>query len=185
MAERSLCIEFVCTANVSRSPYAERSAASLCDPSRAVFRSSGVLARNGDAMDPQMAALLKARGVDPGGHESLPLDGERIIEADLILTMEAAHRNRILEHWPEAIRKTFTLTQFVDVLATMPAGETRGDTIAAAFARRTAASARGDIEDPYRRDPAVAAAVADRLDDLVWALAQGLNLVYTPRRAVT
>lgn len=188
MADRlPLCIEFVCTANISRSPYAERSAASLCDPALVVFRSSGVQARHGDPMDPQMAAQLQSRGVHPGPHASRPLDSAGIASADLILTMEAVHRNRILEHWPESIRKTFTITQFVDVLATLPLSGTgggRNGLIAAAFARRSAADARRDVTDPFRREPQIVAGVAQQLDDLVWALAQGLQLVHVPRRGV-
>lgn len=188
MADRlPLRIEFVCTANISRSPYAEQSAASLCNPALAAFRSSGVRARHGDPMDTQMVAELQSRGVHPGPHASRPLDSRGIASADLILTMEAAHRNRILEHWPESIRKTFTITQFVSVLATLPlsgTGGARRGIIADAFARRSAADAQGDVTDPFGREPRIAAEVAEQLDDLVWALAQGLQLAHLPRRGV-
>lgn len=179
-----LRIEFVCTANIARSPYAERAAASMADPRLVRFSSSGVSARPGFGMDELMAAELRRRGVSPGRHASRPLDEAVVAAADLVLTMEAAQRQRILDHWPDSIRKTFTWTQFMAVLRTLPEGPTGRDSIAAAFARRGAAHAVEDITDPHHRGAELAGRVAQRLDDLAWELVLGLGLVQEPRRAI-
>lgn len=181
---RPLRIEFVCTANISRSPYAERTAASMSDPALVRFRSSGIQASEGAPMDPQMVAELRKRGVAPGRHVSRPLSDVRVTGADLVLTMEASHRQHILDYWPESVRKTFTFAQFVVALADLPRRLHGRDAIEAAFDSRSAVDPRDDVIDPYRRGPEIAAVAAERLDDLAWELVRGLKLAHGPRRAI-
>jgi protein-tyrosine-phosphatase len=51
-------------------------------------------------------------GIDISGHQSRPLSPALINEADLILTMEAHHRQAIVTAWPQATARTYVLSAF-------------------------------------------------------------------------
>ena len=55
-----LQVLFVCTANISRSPYLELRARSLAGDAPVDFASAGVHARDGTLIDPAMAVELAA-----------------------------------------------------------------------------------------------------------------------------
>jgi protein-tyrosine phosphatase len=81
----------VCHANVCRSPAAERLFKSRQDARGAqpiAFRSAGLRAIDGYAMDPVMRRLLEERGVESGAHRARRLDGNLVLDADLILVTE-------------------------------------------------------------------------------------------------
>ena len=81
----------VCHANVCRSPAAERLFKSRQDARGAqpiAFRSAGLRAIDGYAMDPVMRRLLEERGVESGAHRARRLDGKLVRDADLILVTE-------------------------------------------------------------------------------------------------
>lgn len=165
-------IEFVCTGNIGRSPYAQRLAASLADPQRVRFTSSGVMAVAGYPMLDSMADQLRIRGVDSEGHHARALTCAILSDADLALTMDAAQRQRVLDDWPGAAPKTFTLAQFLDSLKSLTAPVTVAD----AFAHRSPARPDGDIADPIGRGARGAARVASQLDLLVSELVSELGL---------
>ena len=90
-----------------------------------------------------------------------------VADADLVLTAEAAHRTFLLDEHPEAFRKVFTLGQFAEAVKSS-GGTARGrELIEVVGRRRPAADPRHDVDDPYRRGPEVAQAVAARIDELL------------------
>lgn len=86
---------FVCTANISRSPYAERRAAHLLRELGAAgdsvtVESAGIPGYPGRDMDAPMAAQLRRRGGDPTDHVSRVLTTEMLALADVVVTFEFA-----------------------------------------------------------------------------------------------
>ncbi len=162
-----LRVLFVCTANISRSPYAERQAALLSatastDPLRTA--SAGVPGFPGRGMDPAMAEELRARGGDPLGHVSRCLTREILDGADVVLTFEFAQRIRIVERWPDQAIKVFGLHQFTEALGRV-GSQARGLTLLdEVYGTARPDGINHDVADPYRRGAAAARVCADEVD---------------------
>lgn len=168
-----LKVVFVCTANICRSAYAEARARQLCESSgftNLEFSSAGTRGFNAAQIDDEMQQQLIARGGDASAHRSQRLTRDIVADADLILTAEAEHRNFVLEEWPAAMRRTYTLGQFAKILERLDGDEHGRDAIAAAFPRRVHATKELDIKDPYRRGTEAAQACAQHVDQLLAAV---------------
>lgn len=158
--EDAFFILTVCTGNVCRSPAVERLLASQLGPTVSVS-SAGTHALVGHPIAEPMAALLQQVGVESKGFEARRLSEQMLKEADLILPMTRVQRGLIVELWPSAVRRTFTLREFARLLtqvdpSALPQG-TPGDRLHAAI--RLAAAERGrwrtppdedDVVDPFR-----------------------------------
>jgi len=162
-----LRVLFVCTANICRSAYAEvRSRQLLGEGWGIEVSSAGTHGWVDHPMDAYMAAELRARGADPSGFRSRRLTAQIVKDADLILTMEVKHRDFILDEWPGAFKKTYTLHQFADIASAAPDLDMRR-LIAEAPRLRKAPGASGDVPDPYGRGADAATACAMQLDALL------------------
>jgi protein-tyrosine-phosphatase len=168
-----LRVLFVCTANISRSPYLELTARRLAgEGADVVFASAGTHGFDAHTMDEAMVPLL------PDGtaaeHASRRLTRAILEDADLVLTAEATHRSFILEEFPQHFRKVFTVGQFAATVEEHP--DLRGrQLVAAAAARRTAARPEHDIADPYRRGEAAAATAADTMSRMLGVIVPRLT----------
>lgn len=160
-------ILFVCTANICRSAYADVRARSLLGDRRAQISSAGTWGFDAAPMDDQMAAQATARGMDPSLFRSQRVTAAMVNESDVVLAMAAEHRTFLLEDWPGALAKTFTITQFSEAIAQVDPGLRGVDLVKAARAVRNAPHRAGDIADPYRKGASAAAACAQQLDDLL------------------
>lgn len=113
---------FVGTANVCRSPLAERLAVAAArqwlgaGAADAEILSAGLGVTAGQPMDPRSARVLAQLGGDPAGFTSRPLVPGEISDADLVLTMTRQQRRAVLEKSPRLLRHTFTLTEAADLL---------------------------------------------------------------------
>ena len=87
-------------------------------------------------------------------------------EADLVLAMTRAQRGLVVELWPPAVRRTFTLREFARLLswvdpsalpAGTPAERLRAATplAAAERGRKQSSPDEDDVVDPFRRSNAV------------------------------
>lgn len=171
-------ILFVCTANVSRSPYAHVRMSELFGQAGVRVASAGVPGTEGRAMDPAMEVLLPFEDEEALAHRSRILSAEILRESDVVLTMEFAHHMRILDQWPDAVGRVFGLRQFVDGLERVNASGPPADRVALVRDAVAPNSMMWDIDDPYRRGPRAARACADQLDELVLRL--GVGLGYKP-----
>ena len=58
------------------------------------------------------AALLKERGIDVSAHRATQITANDVRHSDLILTMTAAHKEKLIALFPEAKDKTFTIADY-------------------------------------------------------------------------
>lgn len=173
----------VCDGNICRSPAAELLWRARLG-STVTVSSAGLVARVGEPIAEPMARLLLARGVQPYGFAARQVTSELVAAADLVLTMTTAQRGAVVSRVPVAVRRTFTLREFADMIAIigaeLPASRSPATRLAALLEAAPRARARrglvaDDIEDPYRRSDDVAERVlsllADAVDDVTSALA--------------
>jgi protein-tyrosine phosphatase len=75
------------------------------------IRSAGVATVEGMPISPHAAATLRKRNLALPGSSSV-LSADEVLWANLILTMTAGHKRAILERFPEALSKTYTLKEY-------------------------------------------------------------------------
>src|SRR5829696_596819 len=115
MSQGAFSILAVCTGNVCRSPAVERLLASKLGPTVAV-KSAGTHALVGHPISDPMAALLRDGGLETNGFEARRVSEQILKEADLILAMTRAQRGLVVELWPPAVHRAFTLREFARLL---------------------------------------------------------------------
>jgi protein-tyrosine phosphatase len=76
-------------------------------------RSAGISTVDGLPVSAHAQTILRRMGVTRMGASSA-LDGSSVSWADLILTMTTGHKRSLLQRFPEAVDKTYTLREFVD-----------------------------------------------------------------------
>src|SRR4029453_8303241 len=116
MSQEVFSILAVCTGNVCRSPAVERLLDDRLGPTVSVS-SAGTHALVGQPISEPMAALLRDTGVEPDSFEARRLSEQMLKQADLILSMTRAQRSLVVELWPAAVRRTFTLREFARLLS--------------------------------------------------------------------
>lgn len=104
-------IYFVCTGNTCRSPMAEAILKSKKLDNVSV-RSAGIYAMEGGEMSGNAKEALDKEGIFHN-HISHSVTPEDLQWADLVLTMTAAHREFILQRFPNYVDKIYTLKQYV------------------------------------------------------------------------
>ncbi|MGM1028337.1 MAG: low molecular weight phosphatase family protein [Actinomycetota bacterium] len=190
----------VCTGNLCRSPLAEQllrarllSGLPGLEESSIEVTSAGTMAVVGNRMQPAAMNEAKRLGVrDAEAHRARPLDRDQVERADLVVTMAREHSSAVVRMVPRAHHRTFTLVELTRIVESIADGRSPmpldpiHDSGATPFLLQVveAAEVRGlqpaqdrkglDVEDPYRRSPAVyrrsANAVAEHVDRLVVAL---------------
>lgn len=151
----------VCTGNICRSPAAERLFKSVVKPS-VDPRSSGTYAMVGQPIAPPMASLLRDAGALTDDFAARQLSEQHIRDAHLVLAMTRDHRAAVVDLWPGAVRRTFTLREFARLVQLvdpekLPAADaavrlSAAIPLAAAERRQVSQSPEvDDIADPYRR----------------------------------
>ncbi|MEU8587049.1 hypothetical protein AB0C59_08610 [Streptomyces sp. NPDC048664] len=121
---------FVCTGNVHRSVLAERLLAARLPAGSAVrAESAGTLAHRRPGMESGTRAVLERLGGDGHGFSARPLTGRLVAEASLVLGLAREHREAAVRLAPAAMRRCFTLKEFVRLAAAAPGREEdrRGD----------------------------------------------------------
>jgi protein-tyrosine phosphatase len=115
-------------------------------------------------MHERAALVLEGLGGDAAGFKARQLTARIASEADLVLTMTRAHRDKVLELTPRLLRRTFTLTEAAQLAAQADA---RHVTDLAELRPRLAAQESEDIPDPIGRDAEVFAAVGSQIAGLL------------------
>ena len=157
-------ILMVCTANICRSPAAERllalelSRRDLSEDLNVKIGSAGVRGWDAKPMDPEAAAALERRGGTSRGFASRALTEKIVKSASLILTATREHRSELLESYPQALRRTFTMKEFAH-LSSLPSMSdavresgllSASDLVDSAYRHRGGATINNaDVADPY------------------------------------
>ncbi|MFS0881888.1 low molecular weight protein arginine phosphatase [Metabacillus niabensis] len=103
---------FVCTGNTCRSPMAEALLKHLKTSEQIEVKSAGVFAMDGNNASPNAIEALREKGI-VCEHQSSSLSPELVEWATIILTMTNSHKQSVIDYYPDAGRKTFTLTEYV------------------------------------------------------------------------
>lgn len=108
-------ILFVCTGNTCRSPMAEAMLRAMAKQQGVPLevRSAGVSTIDGLPISAHAATTLRGKAVEPQG-SSRALSGEAVAWADLILTMTSGHKRNLINWFPEAVDKAYTLKEYVN-----------------------------------------------------------------------
>ncbi|MCX5200261.1 low molecular weight phosphatase family protein [Streptomyces sp. NBC_00237] len=163
---------FVCTGNVHRSVLAERLLARHAGRGVRVF-SAGTRPPGPYPMDPATRAVLERRGGDGRDFASRRLTAALVAEASLVLGMEREHREAAVRLRPVALRRIFTLREFLR-LAEGASGEP-GEVVAHAAGMRGEAvpvdAEQDAVSDPWGRGPEALSACGALLDVHIAALA--------------
>lgn len=181
-----LRVLFVCTANISRSPYAERRASQAVADGSVVFASAGVPGYPGRAMDPEMERLLLERGGSSEGHVSRSVSEEIIAGVDLVLPFEFAQHMKLLDAFPDQADKIVGVGQLATAVARLREADEDlasvdgvDDLVRVVTQQAGPNSMSFDIDDPFRRGARVATACADQIDrhlDLILPFLAGAEL---------
>ena len=110
-------ILFVCTANRFRSPiaaiYFAQKVVQQGDDQDFQISSAGTWTVSGQPATPNAVELGEAYDLNLSLHKSRLLTGEILSKADLVLVMEAGHKEAILHEFPSSKQRVFLLTEAV------------------------------------------------------------------------
>jgi len=115
MPQNNRTILIICTGNSCRSVMAEgllKKYLRQAGKGDIKVISAGVLPASGLVPTQETVEVMKEEGIDVSGYRSKNLSPELIKRADIILVMEAIHREEVLNKVPEAKSKTFLLKEF-------------------------------------------------------------------------
>lgn len=105
----------VCTGNICRTPMVkallEREIARVQLADRVSVDSAGTYAMVDAPASAGSVQAMTDRGLDIAEHEGKQITAELVRQADLILVMEERHRRTIFVTWPQALSKTFLLSE--------------------------------------------------------------------------
>lgn len=111
-------ILFVCTANQFRSPIAaalfRKKLADQARPGKWEIASAGTWTTPGMAPSPVAGRLARRCGLSLEGHHTELVSHSRLAKFDLVLVMEAGHREALLAEFPSSGGRVFLLAEVVD-----------------------------------------------------------------------
>lgn len=178
----------VCTANICRSPVAAALIEDGVSGSGIRVHSAGTRAVAGSRPTPEAVEFVKARTGSAPTSRGTPLIPAQVLAAGLVLTMTERQRGEVVDLVPSALRRVFTLRQFVRLSPLLPAGaEYSGlaDLAEAAAACRPLAqrppAGADDVPDPYGGTPSRYARSFELIEDAAHATSQVLRVRCLPR----
>ena len=172
-------ILLVCTANICRSPLAELLLTARLDQHRFEVASAGILGWEDHPMDVPVKEQARRLGVDPDSFRSRRIVADHLSVADLVLTATRQHRASVLELDPAALRRTFTLREFAELVSQTPGSDLPG-MVREVSTRRSSAPKDVDIPDPYRGGGPMHREAADLIDDATRTIADRIGALNRP-----
>ncbi|MGW5433718.1 arsenate reductase/protein-tyrosine-phosphatase family protein [Streptomyces sp. NPDC004059] len=164
---------FVCTGNRHRSPVAERLLAARLPQPEFRVRSAGTEAHPA-SLDEVTRRIIAEFGGSTRDFTSVRLQAGHVERADLVLGLERCHREAAVRLFPTALRRCFTLREFVRLSDGTRSG-TPHDAVRLAASRRGAVvpppEETDGIADPVGAPPEVHRERALEVREVVLALA--------------
>ncbi len=154
---------FVCTGNICRSPTAERLTTAYANRlglANLTASSAGTAAVIDSQIHPSAAVILEKLGGDAANFAARQITSRIAAGADLILTMTSEHRDAVLEHSPQQLRKTFILPQAARLISDLGAQNIED---LAKLRPQLSADEIPDVPDPIGRDEEYFSAVGSSI----------------------
>jgi len=110
-------VMFICTGNICRSAMAHRMLEKKAKEENKNIEtySCGVFAYNGDKSTEEAISVLKTiYNVDLTTHRATNIRNSNIEEMDVILCATTAHKNNVLNMYPELDGKVYTMKEYVN-----------------------------------------------------------------------
>jgi protein-tyrosine phosphatase len=138
-----------------------------------------------------MARLLRSNGVDENKFSARHLTERLVKNADLVLTLTRAQRGLVVELWPPAVRRTFTLREFARLIdqidrSSLSEGspaerlEAAMPLAAAQRGHRQASAQADDVVDPFHLSDEIYAASLEEITSAVDVIVGTLRMSDTP-----
>ncbi len=164
----SLKVLYLCTGNICRSPTAELMSRQLFGDDRVKFRSAGFIAE-GQRCPQKLVDVLAQRGVDATHHRSYQVGAASLGEADLVLTMEAAHVQKATVLDRECFRKIIPLREVAELVRSGMFGglEHFLDDVNSGRDPFRYMETRWDVDDPYGQSTGHYRAAVDEICELI------------------
>lgn len=107
-------ILFVCTGNTCRSPIAEHLMRSKAAHAGVAIEvdSAGVAAAEGIPISEHASIVLKNRGIESHEKRAKSVSEKLLQWADVVLTMTMAHKERLIQMFPDAMDHIYTLKEY-------------------------------------------------------------------------
>lgn len=108
-------VMFVCTGNTCRSPMAKGFLEKQSEYSGDCYinvESAGLSVYVPTEATENAVLVMDELGIDISGHKSCQITRESIIWSDLVLAMTSGHRNILIDLYPEASDRIYTLTEY-------------------------------------------------------------------------
>lgn len=144
----------VCEGNICRSPLAKFALIQELRATRSEIRvdSAGLRALAGYPMDPDAALAAERFGIQVSEHSAQQISASLVRDSELVLTMTRRQRDSLVQKFPHALRRTFTLLELSKLLSYEPALPLSRLFMSRAYVSLTDEE---DIPDPFRRDNVV------------------------------
>lgn len=176
----------VCTGNISRSPMAELLIRNAVGNAEVVVSSAGVHALVGQPMDAPAATVMRELGLNPAEHRARQFEPAMAATADLVLTAERYHLETVLAQAPTALRRTFTIREFVRMATHLRPGTPQQIVAQASVVRGLAARSKDpyadDIPDPHGQPVEISRATAAELRRAAGVIVDALGPAPEARR---
>ncbi len=170
-----LKVLYLCTGNICRSPSAELLSRQLFGDDRVKFRSAGFIA-DGQRCPQKLVDVLAQRGVDAAHHRSYQVDAASLEEADLVLTMEAAHVQKATVISRECFSKIIPLREVAELMRSGIFGGLDHflDDVNRGRDPFRYMETRWDVDDPYGRSSSHYRTAVEEISSLVQIVGDSL-----------
>ncbi len=107
-------VMFVCTGNTCRSPMAKGLLEKEVEESDSLINvdSAGLSVYVPAEATENAVLVMDELGIDISDHKSCQITKESVIWADLVLAMTSGHRNILIDLYPEASDKIYTISEY-------------------------------------------------------------------------
>lgn len=107
-------VMFICTGNICRSAMAHAMLEKKIKEIKKDIEvySCGIFAENGDVSTNEAVQTMKEYDIDLTNHKATNIQNSKIKDMDIILCATTAHKNNVINMYPELKEKIFTMKEY-------------------------------------------------------------------------